>query len=84
MYPDSFNNLIESFKTLPGIGAKTAERLAFSVIELEKEQAKLTKKQTEEITKSTTIGRPPVGDDIENDNTAISIDQGNNVSDIKD
>ena len=50
----------------------------------EKEQAKLTKKQTEEITKSTTIGRPPVGDDIENDNTAISIDQGNNVSDIKD
>lgn len=41
MYPDSFNNLIESFKTLPGIGAKTAERLAFSVIELEKEQAEL-------------------------------------------
>lgn len=41
MYPDSFNNLIESFKTLPGIGGKTAERLAFSIIELEKEQAEL-------------------------------------------
>lgn len=28
-------------------------------------------------------GRKPLGDDVENDNTAISIDQGNNVSDIK-
>ena len=38
MYPDSLNNLIESFKTLPGIGAKTAERLAFALLELDKEQ----------------------------------------------
>ena len=30
------------------------------------------------------VGRKPVGDDIENDNTAISIDQGNNVSDTKE
>lgn len=29
-------------------------------------------------------GRKPLGDDVENDNTAISIDQGNNVSDIKE
>ena len=28
-------------------------------------------------------GRKPVGDNVENDNTAISLDQGNNVSDIK-
>lgn len=28
-------------------------------------------------------GRPPVGNDIENDNTATSLDIGNNVSDIK-
>ena len=41
MYPKTFENLIESFKTLPGIGAKTAERLAFSVLELEKEQLEL-------------------------------------------
>ena len=39
MYPDSIKNLIESFKFLPGIGEKTAERLAFSVLELEEEQA---------------------------------------------
>lgn len=38
MYPDSIKSLIESFKFLPGIGEKTAERLAFSVLELEKEQ----------------------------------------------
>ena len=30
------------------------------------------------------VGRPSVGDDIENDNTANSLDLGTNVSDIKD
>lgn len=39
MYPDSIKSLIESFKFLPGIGEKTAERLAFSVLDLEEEQA---------------------------------------------
>ena len=38
MYPDSLKSLIESFKFLPGIGEKTAERLAFSVLDLEAEQ----------------------------------------------
>lgn len=38
MYPDSIKSLIESFKYLPGIGEKTAERLAFSVLNLEEEQ----------------------------------------------
>lgn len=38
MYPESIKSLIESFKYLPGIGEKTAERLAFSVLELEEEQ----------------------------------------------
>lgn len=41
MYPDSIKNLIETFKYLPGIGEKTAERLAFSVLELEEEQVEL-------------------------------------------
>lgn len=39
MYPDSVKGLIESFKFLPGIGEKTAERLAFSVLDLDEEQA---------------------------------------------
>ena len=36
-YPESILNLIESFKRLPGIGEKTAERLAFSIIDEEQE-----------------------------------------------
>ena len=38
MYPDSLRYLIESFKSLPGIGEKTAERLAFSILELDDDQ----------------------------------------------
>ena len=38
MFPESLQKLIESFKLLPGIGSKTAERLAFSVLDLEEEQ----------------------------------------------
>lgn len=34
-YPKSISNLIESFKKLPGIGEKTAERMALSVLELD-------------------------------------------------
>ncbi len=41
MYPDSIKNLIESFKFLPGIGEKTAERLAFSILDLEEEQVEM-------------------------------------------
>lgn len=33
-YPKSIQNLIECFKKLPGIGEKTAERLAFSVLNM--------------------------------------------------
>ena len=38
MYPNSIKSLVESFKTLPGIGEKTAERLAFSILDLDDEQ----------------------------------------------
>lgn len=32
MFPNNVNNLINSFKKLPGIGQKSAERMAFSII----------------------------------------------------
>jgi len=32
MFPDCVNELIENFKKLPGIGQKTAERMAFSIL----------------------------------------------------
>ena len=38
MYPKSIKNLIESFKYFPGIGEKTAERLAFSVLNMDKDE----------------------------------------------
>ena len=41
MYPNSLKNLIESFKYLPGIGEKTAERLAFAIFDLDDEQVKM-------------------------------------------
>lgn len=41
MYPDSLRKLIETFKYLPGIGEKTAERYAFSVLELDDDQVEV-------------------------------------------
>ena len=36
MLPNSLRNLIENLKTLPGIGSKTAERLAFTMVGFDK------------------------------------------------
>lgn len=38
MYPKSIKNLIEAFKLLPGVGEKTAERMAFYILNLEDEK----------------------------------------------
>ncbi len=38
MYPSSLQQLIDSFKYLPGIGEKTAERLAFAVMNMDEER----------------------------------------------
>lgn len=40
-YPSIINNLIECFKKLPGIGEKTAERLALSTLEMDDDVIKL-------------------------------------------
>lgn len=36
MYPNSVKNLIDNFRNLPGIGMKTAERLAFCMLDFDK------------------------------------------------
>ena len=41
MYSKTLKNLIESFKFFPGIGEKTAERMAFSVLSMDEEQVKI-------------------------------------------
>ena len=38
MYPNCIRDLIESLKNLPGIGEKSAERLAFSILNFDKEK----------------------------------------------
>ena len=43
-YPTTINNLIECFKRLPGIGEKTAERLALSILDMDEEIVKLFSK----------------------------------------
>lgn len=41
--PKPLEDLIESFKLLPGIGGKTAERLAFSILDMEEEEVMFLK-----------------------------------------
>ena len=43
-YPESIQNLIDSFKKLPGIGEKTAERLALSILDESDEDVELFSK----------------------------------------
>ena len=38
MYPGSIRNLIECLKNLPGIGEKTAERMAYSIVGVDKDR----------------------------------------------
>ena len=39
MYPEQFEELVEAFRMLPGVGAKTAERYAFAFLEWSKDQS---------------------------------------------
>ena len=47
-YPNIIQNLIECFKKLPGIGEKSAERMALSVLEIDKETIDLFAKSLKE------------------------------------
>lgn len=40
MYPESLENLIECFRMLPGAGAKTAERYALTIADMDEEDVK--------------------------------------------
>ena len=61
MYPSSVRDLIESFKNLPGIGEKSAERLAFSVLNFDSEKMDLFIESLTEIKK---IKRCPICNNI--------------------
>ncbi len=65
MYPNSLKELIESFKFLPGIGEKTAERLAFYVMSLDDDKAKFFKDSIENVKKK--IKKCPICSNITED-----------------
>ena len=48
-YPTAIQNLIESFKKLPGIGEKTAERLALSTLDMDEDSLKLFGKSLKDV-----------------------------------
>ena len=52
MYPESLKNLVESFQNFPGIGEKTAERLAFSVLNFDEDKFNLLLTNLEEVNKN--------------------------------
>ena len=77
MYPNSLRNLIESFKLLPGIGEKTAERLAFYVMDLEDEKTDFFVESINEV--KTKIKKCPVCSNItENEICSICSDESRN------
>ena len=39
-YPKSFQELIDCFKLLPGIGTKGAERMTYHVLDMDEDQVK--------------------------------------------
>ncbi len=69
MYPKSIKNLIESFKYFPGIGEKTAERLAFSVLNMEKEQIESLSKNI--IDAGNNIKRCKICNNLSEDDTCL-------------
>ena len=53
-YPKSFQELIDCFKLLPGVGTKTAERYAFSLLNLDEEKTQEFSNIIENIKKNIT------------------------------
>ena len=49
MYPKSIQSLINSFKYFPGVGEKSAERFAFSILNMEQEQVDDLSKNIKEV-----------------------------------
>ncbi len=48
MYPESIQNLVECFCSFPGIGEKTAERMAFSILNFDEDKINLLEESLKE------------------------------------
>ena len=77
MYPDSLKELIESFKFLPGIGEKSAERMAFYILDLDEEKVEYFSDSLKNV--KTKIKKCPVCSNItEGDLCSICADDSRN------
>lgn len=58
MYPSSLQQLIDAFKYLPGIGEKTAERMAFAIMDMDSEKTDMFSESISKVKE--TIHRCPI------------------------
>lgn len=49
MYPESIKNLVDSFKSFPWIGEKTAERMAFNLLDFDEERIDLIQESIKDV-----------------------------------
>jgi len=76
-YPNTLKNLIECFKKFPGIGEKTAERMALSTLEMPDETLELFSTSLKNV--KTKIKKcEKCGNLTENDLCQICLDEGRN------
>ncbi len=83
MYPSSLQQLIDSFKFLPGIGEKTAERLAFSIMNMDDERVEKFADNLKKVKESvhhcpicnslTDLEKCPICSDKTRDNTILCV-----------
>ncbi len=77
MYPNSLKDLIESFKFLPGIGEKSAERMAFYILGLDEEKVNFFSESLKEV--KNRIKKCPICSNItEDDICSICADKTRN------
>ena len=69
-YPVLFQNLIDSFKKLPGIGAKTAERMAYDILSMKPEDIE---KIANNILAVNNISRCPICGNLSENNNPCEI-----------
>ncbi len=90
MYPESIKKLIECFKKLPGIGEKTAERLAYSCLSMSEDTVNIfsstLKDIKEKIKKCKTCGNltekeycPICEDNTRNKETICVVEESKNI-----
>ena len=78
-YPILFQNLIDSFKKLPGVGAKSAERMAYDILSMKKEDIE---KFANNILAINNLSRCPICNNLSENNQPceICLDQGRDES----